>query len=81
VAAAALGLAGLTGAGAAPAALNKHQWAGTGSVSCAAPGRCSTGGGYQDGSDRGQAFVVSQPPMASADPKLIFAVGVHSRRD
>jgi hypothetical protein len=42
------------------AALNKGGDAAVGSVSCAAPGSCSVGGGYKDGSARFQAFVVSR---------------------
>jgi hypothetical protein len=42
------------------AALNQGGNAGFGSVSCAAAGTCSVGGGYTDGSGHGQAFVVSQ---------------------
>jgi hypothetical protein len=42
------------------AVLNKGQWAGIGSVSCAAPARCSAGGSYSDRSHHGQAFLVSQ---------------------
>jgi hypothetical protein len=41
-------------------ALNKGGDASVGSVSCAAPGSCSAGGGYKDGSARFQAFVVSR---------------------
>jgi hypothetical protein len=45
------------------AALNKGHWAGIGSVSCAAPSRCSAGGGYSPDlrqSNIGRAFVVSE---------------------
>ena len=39
------------------AALNKGKWATVGALSCAAPGKCSVGGGYIGGSDHGEAFV------------------------
>ncbi len=42
------------------AALNKAGGAQVNSVSCAPAGNCSAGGYYTDGSDHGQAFVVSQ---------------------
>ena len=42
------------------AALNKGGNASVSSVSCAAAGGCSAGGGYQDGAGRVQAFVVSR---------------------
>ena len=42
------------------AALNRHGNAEIVSVSCAAPGSCSGGGSYRDGSRRDQAFVVSE---------------------
>ncbi len=40
--------------------LNKTGGAAVFSVSCAAAGKCSAGGSYQDGSSHTQAFVVSQ---------------------
>jgi hypothetical protein len=42
------------------AALNKGRQAEINSVSCASAGNCSAGGDYQDGSDKAQAFVVSE---------------------
>jgi hypothetical protein len=42
------------------ATLNKDGGAAVFSVSCAAAGKCSAGGSYQDGSANTQAFVVSQ---------------------
>ena len=42
------------------AALNKRGDASVVSVSCAAVGACAAGGGYEDGSGHGQAFVVSE---------------------
>ena len=42
------------------ATLNKGGRAAADSVSCAAPGNCSAGGAYLDGSRHGQAFVVSE---------------------
>jgi hypothetical protein len=41
-------------------ALNKERRAGITSLSCAAPGNCSAGGHYKDGSGHRQVFVVSQ---------------------
>jgi len=42
------------------ATLNKGGRAAADSVSCAAPGNCSAGGAYLDGSRHGQAFVVGE---------------------
>lgn len=42
------------------ATLNKGENATINSVSCAAPGRCSAGGSYSDGSFQIQAFVVNE---------------------
>ena len=42
------------------AALNVDGNAGLGQVSCASPGDCAIGGGYQDGNNLGQAFVASE---------------------
>jgi hypothetical protein len=42
------------------ATLNKGGDAQISSVSCASPGGCSAGGGYEDGSSHLQAFVDSQ---------------------
>lgn len=41
-------------------ALNKGGNAAVASVSCARAQNCSAGGGYEDGSARGQAFVASR---------------------
>ena len=41
-------------------ALNRGKQAGVAAVSCAAAGRCSAGGSYEDGTYHGQAFVVTQ---------------------
>ena len=41
-------------------ALNKGVAAAVYSVSCASADHCAAGGGYQDGSGNGQAFVASQ---------------------
>jgi hypothetical protein len=41
------------------ARLNSHQWGGVSDLSCAAPGRCTVGGGYTNSSNKGQAFVDS----------------------
>ncbi len=41
-------------------ALNVGGEASVGSVSCASAGSCSAGGGYRDGSDNYQAFVISE---------------------
>jgi hypothetical protein len=41
-------------------ALSKGGGAGLNSVSCASAGSCAAGGGYNDGSGHGQAFVVSE---------------------
>lgn len=42
------------------AALDKQRPAGVGSVSCASPGNCGTGGSYQDRQGHGQPFIASQ---------------------
>jgi hypothetical protein len=42
------------------AALNKDEFASIGSVSCASAGNCTAGGGYADGPDSTQAYVVSE---------------------
>ena len=41
-------------------ALNKHAALANDSVSCASAGNCTAAGGYQDGSNRYQVFVVSE---------------------
>ncbi len=43
------------------AELNAGGQAGVNSVSCAAPGSCTAGGFYTDGSGNGQAFVATKP--------------------
>src|SRR5262249_43518131 len=42
------------------AALNQTGFAAVNSVSCTSPGNCTAGGEYNDASDRGQAFTVTQ---------------------
>ena len=57
------------------AALNKTGFAVVNSVSCAAPGNCTAGGEYNDASDRGQAFAVTQTGGTWATAKEVPGTG------
>jgi hypothetical protein len=58
------------------AALNQTGYAQVNSVSCASAGNCSAGGEYNDSSDRGQAFVVTQTHGAWGKAEEVPGTGV-----
>ena len=57
------------------AALNKTGFAVVNSVSCTSPGNCTAGGEYNDASDRGQAFAVTQTSGTWATAKEVPGTG------
>jgi hypothetical protein len=57
------------------AALNQTGFAVVNSVSCTSPGNCTAGGEYNDSSDRGQAFTVTQTGGTWAKAKKVPGTG------